>query len=263
MHRASAFPKMVYFLTSEGELPSGSINIIVIRDCCNTSTMKKVQPLVTPFCMLIAASSKSGKTVLASDLIVKHYLMFDEPIEEAVWLYHKRAFNGELFQKLEAQLKFPIRFIEGFPAEQLANGELFHSDDSANKLLIMDDVVVGALRSPVFIDLFTIISHHSRINVIGIIQNLHADTASQRQIMNSIIRNLSYIVLFPDRRNMAACKQVARTYFNGEESKLLEPFKYLIKNGKKHDYMVIDFVDKDDPIKFNTLRSTDDAFLPM
>lgn len=223
--------------------------------------MEVVKPLKIPFSMLVSASSSSGKTHLVRDLVINHYRMFDTPaISEIVWLYHPRAFDENLAQQLKAALTIPIRFIEGFPAAALSEGTLFESDNNATKLLVLDDIVATALRSPVFIELFTVMSHHNNICVIGILQNLHAHTAQHRQLMNNIIRNLSYLVLFPDRRNMSTVKQVARTYFHAEEYKLIKPFKQLIESKEKYLYMVIDFIDLDMPVKFNTLRPTDDAY---
>jgi hypothetical protein len=204
----------------------------------------------TPFSMIVAASSKSGKTRLVRDLILNNFLMFDKPVTEFVWLYHKSARDDKLFKELEG---LPIRFIEGFPAEQIRENTLFNVDKPSLKCLIIDDLVTSALRSPVFIDLFTVISHHQNMIVIAILQNLHADTQSQRQIMNSIIRNVSYVVLFADRRQTSACKQIAKTYFCQEEHRLMEPYKFLINSKCKYDYMLIDFVG-DNQIKFNCLR---------
>lgn len=212
--------------------------------------------LVTPFSMICAASSKSGKTTLIRDLLVNHYRIFDQPLDEIVWLYHQNAYDGDLEQYLKDNLNIPIRFVQGFPADEIRNGDLFKT--KGLKCLILDDVVVSALKSPVFIDLFTIISHHMNVVVIAIIQNLHADTASQRQIMNNIIRNLSYVVLFPDRRQMNACKQLARTYFSGEEHRLTQPFKFMIDNHENYNYMVVDF--EQGRVIFNCLRPTDQAF---
>lgn len=222
--------------------------------------MNTVKPLKVPFALLCAASSGSGKSHLVRDLILNHYRMFEKPLVEIVWLYHKRAYDTQLVKQLETGLDIPIRFIEGFPAKEIAEGTLFNSDNDAIKLLVMDDIVVSAMRSPVFIEMFTIMSHHNNMCIIGILQNMHSETSATRQIMNNIIRNVSYVVLFPDRRNMQACKQIARTYFSDEEYKLNEPFKHLIESKQKFIYMVIDFVDADIPVKFNTLRPTDDSY---
>ena len=211
--------------------------------------------MITPSSILVASNSKSGKTLLVRDLIVNHYWMFDNPLEEVVWLYHRNARDDELVNHLQQNLSIPIQFMEGFPAKDIADGNLFKTNGL--KCLVLDDVVISALKSPVFIDLFTVLSHHQSIVVIAILQNLHADTPSQRQIMNNIIRNLSYVVLFPDRRQMAACKQLARTYFSGEEHKLIEPFKRMVEN-KEHNYMLIDF--EEATVRFNCLRPTDEAF---
>ena len=224
------------------------------------TNMSTISPLKVPFTMLVAASSNSGKTHLVRDMIINHYRLFERPIDEIVWLYHPRAFDEELMQQLKRDLNVPIRFIEGFPSKAIEEGSLFNADNKAVKLLVVDDLVATALRTPIFLELHTIMSHHNNICVVGIMQNLHADTPSQRQMINNIIRNLSYIVLFPDRRNLGALKQIARTYFNGEEYKLVQPFKQLIDSKEKYNYMLIDFIDLDLPVKFNTLRTTDKPY---
>ena len=210
--------------------------------------------------MIIAASTNSGKTLLARDLITNHYRMFDKPLDEVVFLYHQHGRDDELFKYLKDNLNVPIRFVEGFPASDIIEGKLFKSDKKASKCLILDDVVGTALRSPIFIDLFTVMSHHDNISVIAIMQNLHAETASMRQVMNNIIRNVSYLVLFPDRRQLATIRQIARNYYNGEEYRLLQPFKRLIEEKNKHDYMLIDFISDVCPIRFNCLRPSDKTY---
>lgn len=221
---------------------------------------KNNKQLVTPFTMLVAATSKAGKSRLVRDLLVNHYRMFDKPLEEIVWCYHQNAKDDKLINHLKTNLDIPISFVEGFPADAVADGSLFGCSPGDLKCIVLDDVVVSALRSPVFINLFTILSNHSNLVVIAILQNVYADTASQRQIMNNVIRNTSYVVVFPDRRQVSACRQIARNYFNSEEHRLLEPFKFLIDGKQKHHYMVIDFVDYDTPVKLNCLRPTDEMF---
>ena len=76
--------------------------------------------------------------------------------------------------------------------------------------------------------------------------------------MNNIIRNVEYIVLFSDRRQFQACKQLARTYFSGEEEKLVEPFKRMIEEKERYTYMLIDF--ENAAVRFNCLRPGDQAF---
>ena len=206
--------------------------------------------------MLVAASSKQGKSYLVRDILLNHYSLIDKPLESIIWLYHKNSRDDELFETLKKELNVPIEFMEGFPAEEISQEKLFKGDGL--KCLVLDDVVTTALKSPVFVDLFTVISHHSNVCIIAILQNIFCETSGQRQIMNNIIRNLTYLVLFPDRRQMAACKQIARTYFNGEEYKLVRPFKELIDTGQKHTYMLIDLENAN--IRFNCLRPTDEAF---
>jgi molybdopterin-guanine dinucleotide biosynthesis protein len=212
--------------------------------------------------MLIAASSKSGKTALVKDILINHYFMFDKPLSEIIWAFHPGSKNDSLFNELKACLTVPITFVEGFPEESIKTATLFqNTSGDETKCLVLDDIVVTALKRPSFIDLFTVLSHHQNINIIAVLQNLHADTSSQRQIMNNVIRNLSYLVLFPDRRQINACKQIARTYFPGEEDKLTLPFKRLIDSKVKYNYMLVDFNDDDMPVKFNVLRESDEAFV--
>lgn len=218
------------------------------------------KPLVTPFCLIVAASSNSGKTRLVVDLLTEHYIMFDHPVSEVVWCYHRNAFDDNLFSHLKTNMNVDVRFIEGFPETDLAAGNLFKANQSKLKCIVLDDIVPSAVKSPVFTDLFTVLSHHQNLIVIAILQNLHANTSTQRQLMNNIIRNVSYIALFPDRRQMNACKQIARTYFSGDEHRLVEPFKQLIENNNKYHYMLIDFIDPILTVRLNALRSESEKY---
>jgi hypothetical protein len=206
--------------------------------------------------MLVAASSKRGKTQLVRDLVINHYRLFDKPLDSVIWLYHPNARDDELFDYLKDKLNVPITFKEGFPVDEIADGSLF--DKRKLNLIVLDDVVPSAVRSPVFTDLFTVISHHQNVCVIAIMQNIHCETAGQRQLMNNVIRNLTFLVLFPDRRQLAACKQVSRTYFNGEEYKLLRPLQALIDEGDRFSYMLVDL--ENAKVCFNCLRPAERPF---
>lgn len=219
--------------------------------------------LSTPFAMLVAASSKSGKTHLVRDVLLNHVFMFEQPLTEILWIYHKGSRDDALFESLKNSLRIPISFMDEFPKDDASFSDrmLFNNTDTSKlKCLVLDDVVHDALKSQNFLELFTILSHHQNIAVIAILQNLQTHTSSNQQVMNNIIRNVTYIVMFPDRRQMNACKQVARGYYPGEEDKLVKPFKHLVESKSKYTYMLIDFNDDDVPVKFNCLRQDDEAF---
>ena len=219
--------------------------------------------LKTPFTMLVAASSNSGKTRLVRDILVNHNITMDRAIDEICWLHHKNARDETMFADIKKEVNIPIRFIEGYPDDRVSSSTLFDAG-SRLKCLVIDDIVQSAIRFPSFMELFTVISHHESIIVIAIVQNLYADTPAQRQLINNLIRNCSYLVLFPDRRSLAVCRQVANTYFTGEQHRLLQPFKSLMSPAaeNKYQYMVIDFINKDDnlQVRFNGLRPDEECF---
>lgn len=219
--------------------------------------------LHAPFTMLVAASSNSGKTKLVRDLVVNNMLTMDKRIDELVWLHHKNAKDEELIRDITGSMNIPVRFIEGYPDGEISDSSLFTADSKQLKCLVIDDIVHNAIRSPSFTELFTIISHHENMIVIGILQNLYAYTPSQRQQINNIIRNCSYLVLFPERRSLAACRQIATAYFSGEQYRLLEPFKAVMKDSAaRYQYLVIDFLNQDEDmqVRLNGLRPMEKSY---
>ena len=216
--------------------------------------------LRTPFTMLVAASSNSGKTKLIRDLVVNNKLTMDKPIDELIWLHHKNAKDDELIRDISSSMNVPVRFIEGYPEGEISNSTLFKTDGL--KCLVIDDIVHNAIRSASFTELFTIISHHENMIVIAILQNLYAYTPAQRQQINNVIRNCSYLVLFPERRSLASCRQLANAYFSGEQYRLLEPFKSVMKDKEEYQYLVIDFLcqNEDMQVRLNGLRPKEKSY---
>ena len=108
------------------------------------------------------------------------------------------------------------------------------------KLLVIDDCLTDPKQSRCLGELFNVISHHQNISVILSIQNLFFCTQVQRAAVNTLLRSCSYVTLFVNRRQTPVITQLARTYFPGEQHKLIEPFKCMLKKCEPYKYIFID-----------------------
>lgn len=90
-------------------------------------------------CLIISASSQSGKTYLAEHLITGHKTLFTQPFEEVCWVYHPSAANEVLFERIKKSLDIPVSFVSGYPYEQLENETLFNVSRGNHTCLVIDD----------------------------------------------------------------------------------------------------------------------------
>lgn len=169
--------------------------------------------------------------------------------QELVWLYAKGSSDKEkIFTPLEESMHLQgvkCRFLEGYPDELLKSNKLFTSDKDQLKVLVIDDLWQKVANLESLQDIFTIHSHHSNIQVFLLCQNLYGATQSHRHVIQNLIRNSSYIIIFADRRSISTVKQIANFYYPGETYRLVKPFLNLIKSSS-YDYIVIDLLNKNE-----------------
>lgn len=109
-------------------------------------------------------------------------------------------------------------------------------------------------------ELFCTFAHHQRCIVILICQNPFM-YANSRNAMQTVVKTCTYIVLFASRLTLSIARTLCRTYFYGEEHRLLEPFRSII-NSESRDYIVIEpgAANVDHCVILNGVRDDNDAY---
>ena len=200
----------------------------------------KMIPLNTPCTVIVSGPSGVGKSTICEKLLCTKEA-FSQPIAEICWVYAAHTYDSERFGRLKKNAIAPIKFIEDYPAEDIATNKLFTSPNDAQKILVIDDILTYPRAIKSIFDLFSIYSHHQSITVIVSIHNLSGSTALQRSCLNNLLRNTGYLVLFPSRRMLPVIRSLANNYFTGETHRLIQPFNEILSS-PGHRYLVVDFL---------------------
>jgi hypothetical protein len=194
--------------------------------------------LHTPSTILVSGPSQCGKTSLIENLLTESGV-FNKKFQEIHWIYASSAENKELVQRLKKTVS--VEFHAGLPSGDLAS--IFSKDKTVPKLLVLDDILTEPSAYYHYIlDLFNITCHHQNITVILTVQNLYGCTPAQRSCLSTLLRSVSYLVLFACRRMTPVVRNIANAYFPGEQNRVLKPFNILLGEGSEYCYLVFDFV---------------------
>ena len=172
-----------------------------------------------PFTAMISGPSGSGKTSFVSKLLKNASKMIKPLPKRVIWHYSIWQDSYDIHPNVE--------FKQGAPSEE----DIQSYQDS---LLIIDDLMseCATLSS----DLFTKFSHHYKISVIYILQNLFVQSKNQR----SISLNSGYIVLFKNPRDFSQAMFLARQVSPYNPNLCIEAFLDATK--KPHSYLLFDFI---------------------
>ena len=177
-----------------------------------------------PFTCLLAGPSGSGKTTFIHKLITHLAYMID-PLPGNI-LYHYNQWQP-VYDQLKTNQN--ITFVEGVPEnDTLLNNSLVIIDDLMNEA---DDRITK---------LFTRESHHRRVSVIHIVQNLFSKNKEQR----TINLNTHYIVLFKNPRDRSQITHLASQMYPGKTKYMneayrlatIEPYSYLLIDLKQETH---------------------------
>ena len=151
----------------------------------------------TPVTILVAGSSKVGKTSWVLKVIEQASYIFCREPKRIVWCYGRGCYQKEIDEKLTKLYKNKITFLEGFPHTEIEKGSLFKESD--NGILILDDLVMEVSNNEIFAKLFLQFSHHQNFSVIYLTQSLFNSENRQNplvmrncDIMVSLLRVVAY-----------------------------------------------------------------------
>lgn len=136
----------------------------------------------SPFRAIVSAPSLSGKSTFVMNLIKNKDKLFDgPPIKEIVWCCRRS--------------KFAPPELTHIPNVRIYECMIDLDELKPDTLLVLDDLL--DCLSPKISEVFTVHSHHSRISVILIVQNLfHND-----KYMRTISLNSNYFILMRNPRH--------------------------------------------------------------
>jgi len=167
-----------------------------------------------PCSIIIAGPSGSGKSCLVNEILDNLNLFKNFPKKHnIVWSYGQPAFER----------RSGVRYLEHIPSEKELNS-------LKPDLLIIDDMMVESSKDNHLLNIFTKFSHHKRISVIFIIQNLFFKSP----IMRSLSLNAHYIFLMKNPRDRSQIMHLARQVYPEDMNFLIKAYKAATKYPYTH-----------------------------
>jgi hypothetical protein len=176
----------------------------------------------TPANFFICGQTQSGKSHLTRRIRRYAEELFDPVPTKIIYCY------GE-YQKEFEELSPNVEMIEGFPDDI---GGL--TKDHRNSLIVLDDLMSQCSSDQRAVDLFTRGSHHMRVSVLYLTQNLFPPGRLSR----TISLNSHYMLIFRNPRDSLGVSTLARQMFPGCTDYLLEA--YGDATNKPYGYLLID-----------------------
>ena len=180
---------------------------------------------------IIYGPSCSGKTTFVSNLVENS----------------KRFFDTDFTHKIYCSDTKPIGEFENF---EVINDieDLKDFFQKSNSLIVIDDNMEQVVNSPLMSKLFTKYSHHNKLTIIFITQNLFPKSKFSR----NIYLNSSYIVLTKNPVELLQIQSLSnRLNRRGQKTKLIDA--YLDATEEPYSYLIID-LNQETP-KFLRLRT--------
>lgn len=202
---------------------------------------------VHPATIIVSGGTGSGKTVLTRAVITHHQFTFaglDNSVKpQVLWCFG--VYQPLFSEPLE---NTQVTFHEGMIDEQTLA-------DVKPDILVIDDLMNEKANDPFTHNLFTRVSHHKRVTVIFITQNLYEKGQCKMK------RNAHYIVLMRNPSDKSQLTTLGRQLFPRKRS-LLEHFyeSYDDATRNRYGYLVIDVSptsDEREKLKTNILPCLD------
>ena len=152
--------------------------------------------LKSPFTAIVSGPTGSGKTQLVSKLIENALEVCANP---PVQIYYCYGAEQDKFSELKANSSIPIEFTEG-----LIDIESKVSSDGQHRWIVVDDLMEEVTNKPEMRTLFTKHSHHKKLSVFFIVQNLHHSG------LREISLNSQYLFVFKSPRDLAQIGYIGR-----------------------------------------------------
>ena len=152
----------------------------------------------TPFRMILAGPSMSGKTTLIRKLLLNGDSMFDRQFVKILWCYGQ--YQHSAFAKIKNEVS-NVEFHEGLPEDIQT-----HFDTSHHNLVVLDDLMGDASKDERITKLFTMTSHHLNISLAYLTQNIYHKGTQSR----TISLNADIIILTKNTRDRSQIQYLAR-----------------------------------------------------
>jgi len=181
----------------------------------------------------------SGKSCFVRKLIKYKNDLFDKPVSKIMYAYG--VWTDE-YDEMEREME--IEFHKNLPTEETVNSFI----DGKQCLLIIDDLMDQCVKDTTVQNLFTRTSHHKKLTIVYLSQNLFCQGKTARNIN----LNTHYIVLMKSVRDINQISVLGNQL--GLKHTLVEAYSEVIQ--KPYGYLVVDL----SPHNYNDFRIVTNIF---
>lgn len=178
-----------------------------------------------PFSMIVAGPTSTGKTLLVFNILenFEKLILFKNPFRQinVLWCYNEWQ---DMYEKKFIKNNINIKYEEGI---SLTNDNY--------DIIVIDDLMRYTEKSKDLMDFFTTKSHHKKVSIIFIVQNLFF----QSHKMRNITLNTMYVILTNNRQDKLQIKSLANRIYPDNTSILIESYEEAMKLSD-YGYLLID-----------------------
>jgi hypothetical protein len=186
-----------------------------------------------PCAVNLVAPSGAGKTYLLRKILQNYKETTTIESIKVLWAYGiKQDLHDEPIPGV------PVDYFSGLPTE---------SDLDGYNVCVLDDLSREISNSDEICNFFTRTSHHKKVSIFYLTQNVFG----KGKVTRDISLNIHYFVLMKTRRDIGQIEVLARQMFGKKAKGVMEA--YLDATEKKFGYLVIDIrADSDEAVRVRT-----------
>lgn len=170
--------------------------------------------------------SMSGKSTFVTKILDNKNVMFVTEPRKIMYCY---GIWSAGYEKMESHID-NITFRKGLPSQE----EVENFADGEHNLIILDDLMSEICKNSWTDQLFTMCSHHLKLSIVFVSQNLFPQSKNAR----NIALNLKYITLFRSPRDIHQIGVLGSQL--GARKSLIAAYNDAVLQNGKFNYLLID-----------------------
>lgn len=185
-----------------------------------------------PFTWFVSGGTGCGKTTMVLKFLRHHKILTTNPeCSNVIYCYNEWQSGFDSLAKEDVVTEW----YEGLPTMETIK-EKIEPFKSTGTILVLDDF--GQQLNSSYVELFTVVSHHSNCSVILMTQNLF----DKNPIYRPISMNSKYMTVFKNPRDNHQISALARQTFPESYRDIVKIFHKATE--KPHSYLFFDFDQK-------------------
>lgn len=182
--------------------------------------------LKTPFSMIVASPSKSGKSTLVCKLLQRANSYFDAPPSRIVYFYNMWS---PTFDEWQDKIR-NMEFVKGMCTRDWIEETCA---SQPNVTIVLDDQAMDITKD--ISKIFAVASHQYHINFIFLAQNLF----TKNKFFRDASINATYIIVGKNPRDQSTIRHLAQQMLPTRSREILDA--YMMATTKPFSHLLLDF----------------------